>query len=130
VTTRRARWTGGVLLTLAVAYAVTYVVLRPKRAPPVDPRVAWRAEAYHYCELRLVASLPTAAKLNVRALNRGKRSSTEIGTDTFRVVGFFEGEIFGYQSHGEYQCLVRHSGAKDYELMQLRLRRYLPDPHK
>jgi hypothetical protein len=97
---------------------------------PADTRVALRAEAYHYCEFRLVASLPKDTDLNVRALRRGRRSSTEVSIDLFRVVGYFDGRVFGAETHGEYQCVVRRSQGTTYELIQLRMHREPQYPHK
>ena len=130
---QRARWIGSGVVALALAGLAVFVLV-PLKAPPPSPppvaRVTLRLEAYHYSELRLIASLPKETDLNVRALRRGRRSSTAIGSDTFRVVGYFEGRVFGAESHGEYQCLVHHPGARDYELMQLRMHREPPYPHK
>jgi hypothetical protein len=130
---RRTKWIVGGVVALALAGLAVFVLVplkAPPTSPPPDTRVTLRLEAYHDCELRLIASLPKETDLNVRALRRGRRSSTEIGSDTFRVVGYFEGHVFGAESHGEYQCLVRHPGAKDYELMQLRMHPEPPYPHK
>lgn len=123
----RVRWFFVGMVTVAFAGLVLFGLTRreaPAPAPP-DPRLALRVEAYHYCERRLIASLPKTTDLNVRALRRGRRSSTWIGEDTFRVIGYFEGRVFGMDAHGEYQCLIRHRSTTEYELIQLRMH---PEP--
>lgn len=130
--TRRVKWIGGAAVALALGGIAVLVVVSQKHSDvlPVDTHVAMRAEAYHYCERRLVASLPKDTDVNVRAFRRGRRSSTEIADGLVRVVGFFDGRVFGAESHGEYGCLVRHTIGANYELIELKMHREPAYPHK
>ena len=130
--TPREKWIGGVAVALLVVGIAALVVIshKPTFVLPVDTHVSMRTDAYHYCERRLVAALPKETDVNVRAFRRGRRSSTEIAEGLVRVVGFFDGTVFGSESHGEYRCLVQHTAGANYELVELKLHREPAYPHK
>lgn len=80
-------------------------------------------EARLSCEGRLVLALPTRTNLDVHAPGKAAPVTQEIGVDTFRVVGYFNADVFGEQSHAEYTCTARRVEPKKYELIELKFRK-------